>query len=61
MAEFPNQRPNDDLGATSRVVPFARLDAELSPDVRRVTPEERAAQCADRAEAYRRRLPEASA
>lgn len=59
MAEFPEGRPNDDLGAKSRVVPFARLRDDLPPETRWVSPEERSLQSAQRAAAYRRRLPEA--
>jgi hypothetical protein len=58
MAEFPNGRPQGDLSARSRVVPLAKLRAELPADTKWVTPSERAAQCAERAAAYQRRLPE---
>jgi hypothetical protein len=58
MAEFPNGRPDDDLGATSRVVPFANLRDELPAETRWVTAAERGAQVEARAAAYRRRLPE---
>jgi hypothetical protein len=39
------------------VVDLDRLDQEV-PDLRRLTPEERATQLADRRAAYLRRLPE---
>jgi len=58
MAEFPNGRPNDDLSARSRVVALGRLRDELPPETKWVTPAERAAQRAERAAAYKRRLPE---
>jgi hypothetical protein len=58
MAEFPNDRPNDDLAAKSRVVPLASLRGELPAETKWVTPAERAAQLAARAAAYKRRLPE---
>jgi hypothetical protein len=59
LAEFPGGRPQGELSARSRVVPFAQLDTALSPDTRRVTSAERARQLAERAAAYRRRLPDA--
>jgi hypothetical protein len=58
MAEFPDGRPNDDLAAKSRVVSLSRLRDELPAETRWVTPEDRARQLADRAAAYKRRLPE---
>jgi hypothetical protein len=58
MAEFPGGRPNDDLAAKSRVVPFASLRDELPAGTKWVTQAERAAQLEDRAAAYKRRLPE---
>lgn len=58
MAEFPNGRPQGELSAKSRVVPLAKLRAELAADTKWVTPRERAAQRAERAAAYERRLPE---
>jgi len=58
MAEFPGGRPNDDLSARSRVVPLDSLRGELPAETKWVTPDERAVQLADRAAAYRRRLPE---
>ena len=57
MAEFPEGGPRPDLSATGRVVDLDRLDEEV-PDLRRLTPEERRAQLADRRAAYLRRLPE---
>jgi len=59
MAEFPGGRPEGEVSARSRVVPFAELDGALPPDVKRVTAAERARQRTDRAAAYRRRLPDA--
>jgi hypothetical protein len=59
MAEFPEGRPNDDLAAKSRVVPFAHLRDALPAETRWVTPAERAEQLAERARSYARRLPEA--
>ncbi len=59
MAEFPEGGPREDLSARSRVVPLAELQGELPPETRWVDGSERAAQQADRARAYRRRLPEA--
>lgn len=58
MAEFPDSRPNDDLSAQSRVVPLASLRHELPAETKWVTPAERAVQLAERAAAYKRRLPE---
>ncbi len=58
MAEFPDSRPNDDLSAQSRVVPLASLRHELPAETKWVTPAERAEQLAERAAAYKRRLPE---
>jgi hypothetical protein len=58
MAEFPGGRPNDDLSARSRVVPFSSLRDELPAETKWVTAAERAAQLAARAAAYERRLPE---
>jgi hypothetical protein len=58
MAEFPDSRPNDDLSAQSRVVPLASLRDELPAETRWVSPAERAEQLAERAAAYKRRLPE---
>jgi hypothetical protein len=58
MAEFPDSRPNDDLSAQSRVVPLASLRDELPAETRWVSPAERTEQLAERAAAYKRRLPE---
>jgi hypothetical protein len=58
MAEFPDQRPLDGLAASGRVVKLADLDSALSPGTPEVTAHERAAQLADRAAGYARRLPE---
>jgi hypothetical protein len=57
-AEFASGRPSAEVGATSRVVPLAKLDDVLPAETRRLTPAERAAQCQARAAAYRSRLPE---
>jgi len=59
MAEFPGGRPNDDLAAKSRVVPLSRLREELPEETKWLSAAERAQQLAERAAAYRRRLPEA--
>ncbi len=59
MAVFPEAGPRDELSARSRVVPFGSLRDELPAETRWVTESERQAQCAERASAYRRRLPEA--
>jgi hypothetical protein len=58
MAEFPGGRPNEDLEARSRVVKFSNLRDELPDETKWLSPSERAQQLADRAAAYRRRLPE---
>jgi len=58
MAEFPDSRPNRDLSAQSRVVPLASLRDELPAETKWVSPAERAEQLAERAAAYKRRLPE---
>jgi hypothetical protein len=58
MAEFPGGRPNDDLAARSRVVPFSTLRSTLPAETKWLSPAERAEQLAARAAAYRRRLPE---
>jgi hypothetical protein len=60
MAEFGAAGPREDLGARGRVVKLDRLDAEV-PHLPRVSPEQRAAQLADRRAAYLRRLPEGTA
>ncbi len=57
MAEFGENGPREGLGARGRVIKLDRLDAEL-PHVARVSPQQRAAQLADRRKAYLRRLPE---
>ncbi len=58
MAEFPGQRPREDLAASGRVVKLADLESALPAGTREVSAEERATQLAQRAEAYARRLPE---
>ncbi|HEY2448720.1 MAG TPA: hypothetical protein VGI49_07860 [Mycobacterium sp.] len=60
MAEFGAAGPREDLGARGRVVKLDRLDAEV-PHLPRVSPEQRAAQLAERRTAYLRRLPEGTA
>lgn len=55
-AEFPGGRPSRDLAARGRVVPLARLRAELPPGTRFVTPAEREQQRALRARSYAWRL-----
>src|SRR5208283_964192 len=60
MAEFGETGPREDLGARGRVVKLDQLDTEV-PHLRRVSPQERAAQLADRRKAYLRRLPEGTA
>jgi hypothetical protein len=59
-AEFPNERPTSDLAATSRVVPLDRVRDFLPDETKTVNAAERAAQQAERATAYLRRLPEIS-
>jgi len=58
MAEFPEQRPTEGLAASGQVVKLADLESVLPAGTRHVTADERAAQLADRAAAYARRLPE---
>jgi hypothetical protein len=58
MAEFPGDRPNEDLSATSRVVALSELRDTLPAETKWVTPGERAEQLAERAAGYERRLPE---
>lgn len=57
MAEFGENGPREDLGARGRVVKVDRLDAEV-PHLARVSPQQRAAQLAERRKGYLRRLPE---
>ncbi|WP_201358915.1 hypothetical protein [Mycobacterium paraintracellulare] len=57
MAEFGENGPREDLGARGRVVKLDRLDAEV-PHLARVSPQQRAAQLAERRKGYLRRLPE---
>jgi hypothetical protein len=59
MAEFPDGRPNDDLSAKSRVVPFSKLREALPAETKWLSADERRQQQVERAAAYRRRLPEA--
>ena len=61
MAEFPDKRPNDDLSAQGEVMKLAELKSRLPEGTPWVTPAERAQQQADRAAAYKRRLPEVQA
>jgi hypothetical protein len=58
MAEFPDQRPTDGLAASGRVVKLDELESALPEGTRMVSPSERAAQLAERAVGYLRRLPE---
>ncbi|WP_244930070.1 hypothetical protein [Nocardioides sp. W7] len=58
MAEFPDGGARPDLAATGRVV---RLEEVGSLALPTVTPEERAAQLAERRTGYLRRLPEVTA
>lgn len=58
MAEFPGQRPTDELSASGQVVKLAELESVLPAGTVQVTPAERATQLAERATAYARRLPE---
>jgi hypothetical protein len=60
MAEFGEGGPRSDLGARGRVVKLDQLDAEV-PHLPRVTPQQRAAELAERRKAYLRRLPEGTA
>ena len=60
MAEFGEMGPRSDLGARGQVVKLDQLDTEV-PHLRRVSPQERAADLADRRKAYLRRLPEGTA
>ncbi len=57
-AEFPEGRPSDELGATSRVVSLAKLGDSLREDTALINEADRAKQLAERAVAYNRRLPE---
>ena len=61
MAEFPDQRPRDDLSANGEVIKLADLDDRLPDGTARVDEEEREAQRAARAASYLRRLPELQA
>jgi len=58
MAEFPGQRPRDDLSARGEVIRLEELDKYLPAGAARVDAAGRARQRAERAAAYRRRLPE---
>lgn len=51
-AEFESGRPGEGFGATSRVVKMADLDSELPDGMKRVTPDEREKQRAERAKSY---------
>lgn len=57
MAEFGENGPREDLGARGRVIKLDQLDAEV-PHLQRVSPQQRAAQLAERRKGYLRRLPE---
>jgi hypothetical protein len=58
MAEFPDQRPRDDLSARGEVVKLADLREKLPEGTTWVDVYARARQQAERAAAYKRRLPE---
>lgn len=58
MAEFPGQRPRDDLSASGEIMKLADLRASLPGGTTWVTEKERRQQRAERAAAYKRRLPE---
>lgn len=60
MAEFGEAGPRETLGARGRVVKLDRLDSEV-PHLARVSPQQRAAQLAERRAGYLRRLPEGMA
>lgn len=59
LAEFPNDTPRDDLGATSRVVKLDQVRNELPDETKWVTADERKTQLDARAAGYYCRLPEA--
>jgi hypothetical protein len=59
LAEFPNDTPRDDLGATSRVVKLDQVRNELPDETKWVTADERKTQLEARAAGYYCRLPEA--
>ena len=61
MAEFPDKRPNDDLSAQGEVMKLAELKSRLPEGTPWFTPAERTQQQAERAAAYKRRLPEVQA
>ncbi|NQX88222.1 MAG: DUF1214 domain-containing protein [Halioglobus sp.] len=58
MAEFPGQRPRQDLSAQGQVVKLAALDQYLPEGTTTLDEAARTAQQAMRAAAYKRRLPE---
>ena len=58
MAEFPGKRPRDDLSARGEVVKLANLAEHLPEGTLWVDAEGRGRQQAERAAAYKRRLPE---
>ncbi|HET8612037.1 MAG TPA: hypothetical protein VFL92_04655 [Sphingomonas sp.] len=60
-AEFEGGRPGPDFGATSRVVPLARLKEELRPETSWLAPDERRAQQQERARNYSWRIAEGEA
>lgn len=61
MAEFPGQRPRDDLSAKGEVIKLDDLDRHLPDGAVRVDAAGRAKQRSARATAYKRRLPELDA
>jgi hypothetical protein len=58
LAEFPGGRPREELSARGEVVKLTELRTRLPEGTTWVTSEARTKQQADRAAAYRRRLPE---
>jgi hypothetical protein len=58
MAEFPGGRPRDDLSARGEVMKIEDLRSALPEGTTWVSEAERAEQLAERAAAYKRRLPE---
>jgi len=61
MAEFPGKRPRNDLSAQGEVVKLANLRTRLPEGTTWLDADGRARQRAERAAAYKRRLPELDA
>lgn len=61
MAEFPGQCPREDLSALGTVIKLQDLAAHLPDGAARIDDAGRASQRAQRAAAYKRRLPELTA